>query len=334
MNPAESIPVLSLEALAIGYEGYGPLLTGINLQLQPGELVALIGRNGSGKSTLIRSLVGLLPVTAGECFLDGRQVRSMDLRRRARKVSYVSAGTGPVPPMTLRELVSLGRMPYTGWRGKLRKNDLERVEMAIAAVQLQGLADRAMDQLSDGERQRAMIARAFAQDAPLMVLDEPTAFLDLAHKYELIQLLADLRREGRTILYSTHDLESALMFTDRLWVISGSEVREGAPEDLGLEGIFDALFESSGITFDVGSRRFRRTAGKRGALRLTGEDDLALAWTRNAMERLGFEIRPDAEWELRLESEGGERQWIFIRGQGRERFGDIGSMARFLIKEN
>ncbi|MGW8314711.1 MAG: ABC transporter ATP-binding protein [Bacteroidales bacterium] len=335
MKPSDDSHILTLKTLSVGYEGYEPLLSGIDLNMRPGELVALIGRNGSGKSTLIRSVIGLLPPLKGECFLNGLRVRAMPLRKRAREVSYVSAGSGPLPHMTARELVSLGRMPYTGWRGKLRKQDLEMVEIAIGTVHLEGLAERTLDQLSDGERQRAMIARAFVQDTPLMVLDEPTAFLDLPHKYELIRLFTAFREQGRSILYSTHDLESAMMVADRLWVISGTGIMEGAPEDLGMEGIFDTLFRSSGISFDAESRRFRRKGKIRGSLRLSGKDAVALAWTRNALERLGFEISEEADRELQV-VHGGDRdhQWILVDAKGREVFGSISSMARFLTEEN
>lgn len=334
MKPPGDSHLLSLASLSIGYEGYPPLLSGIHLNMEPGELIALIGKNGSGKSTLIRSLVGLQPALEGNCYLEGFPVRSMNLQKRARKVSYVSAGVGPMPPMTVRELVSLGRMPYTDWRGKLQKTDLDLVNQALRAVHLQEMAGRTMDQLSDGERQRAMIARAFAQDTPLMVLDEPTAFLDLAHKYELIQLLATFREQGRAILYSTHDLESALMVADRLWVINGDEIEEGAPEDLGMKGIFEALFQSSGIAFDVASRRFRWAPKVRGSLRLTGHESVALAWTRNALERLGFEVSHEGDRELQVRGRGAEREWILVHEQGRESFKSISSLARFLIEEN
>lgn len=335
MKPPDESHILSLKTLSVGYAGYSPLLSKIDLAMRPGELVALIGRNGSGKSTLIRSVVGLLPPLEGECFLSGLPVRAMPLRKRAREVSYVSAGAGPVPPMTVRELVSLGRMPYTGWRGKLRKQDREMVEKAIGTVHLEGLADRMLDQLSDGEGQRAMIARALVQDAPLMVLDEPTAFLDLPHKYDLIRLFTAFREQGRAILYSTHDLESAMMVADRLWVISGKGIMEGAPEDLGMGGIFDTLFRSSGISFDAESRRFRRKGKIRGSLRLSGKDAVALAWTRNALERLGYEVRKEADRELQVvQGDVRDHQWILIHARGRELFDSISSLARFLIEEN
>jgi iron complex transport system ATP-binding protein len=334
MRPDDT-DILTLKSLSIGYVNEKPLISGIDLHMRPGELVALIGRNGSGKSTLIRSVTGILPVLAGECSLGGIPLHEMSPRRRARKVSYVSAGVGQAPPMRVRELASLGRMPYTGWRGKLRKRDIELVDRAIGAVQLQDMADRTLDQLSDGERQRAMIARALVQDAPLMVLDEPTAFLDMAHQYELTRMLTEFREQGKAILYSTHDLESALMVADRLWVITQSGIREGAPEDLGMEGIFDTLFRHSGITFDVDTRRFRRSVRIRGMMRLNGKETLALAWTRNALERLGYEVREEAENEVRVVlSVENKRQWVLIREQGRETFDSIGSMARFLIEEN
>jgi iron complex transport system ATP-binding protein len=329
-----SIPLASAAAVDIGYHRGAPLLRQINLGIDAGEMIALIGRNGSGKSTLIRSLIGLIPCLEGECFLEGRSVSSIDLRTRAKKVSFVSSRVGELPSITVRELVSLGRMPYTGWRGRLRKRDRNMVESAVGDVGLDHLIDRTMDQLSDGERQRAMIARAFVQDTPLMVLDEPTAYLDLPNKYELIQLLNGFRDQGRAILYSTHDLESALMFADRLWVIQGEEIRYGVPEDLGMAGVFDSLFQTSGITFDVEARRFRQPVRNRGVIRLSGAPATVMAWTRYALERTGFATSEEADVELKVVPRGASHSWILIKEKKETIFQNIEMLVRFLIQDN
>jgi len=327
-------PLLSLENLSIGYAGGEPLVSGINLRVNAGEMIALIGRNGAGKSTLIRSVIGIIPSLEGNCYLKGERVRSIDLRTRARMVSFVASQVSRLPSVSVRELVALGRIPHTGWSGRLGEEDREMVERAIRAVRLQGLTDRTLDQLSDGERQRTMIARAFVQDTPFMVLDEPTAFLDLPNKFELIQLLTDFRAGGKAILYSTHDLESALMFADRLWVIHQGGVLDGVPEDLGLTGVFDDLFGSSGIVFDVEARRFRQMRQDRGSLQLAGKSPLGLAWTRIALERLGIQVDNDAERKLTVENSGPEYRWTLTWKEGSATFGNIETLARFLIQEN
>jgi iron complex transport system ATP-binding protein len=334
MTSSGPAQILSLENLSIGYPGGPPLVTGINLSVYAGEMIAMIGRNGTGKSTLIRSVVGLIPGLEGNCYLEGTRVRTIDLSTRARKVSFVSSQVNQLPSISVRELVALGRMPHTGWRGRLTKGDWDLVEKAIENVRLTALSDRTLDQISDGERQRAMIARAFVQDTPLMVLDEPTAFLDLPNKYELIQLLTGFTKEGRAILYSTHDLESAMMFADRLWVLHEGAILEGAPEDLGIEGVFDAMFRQSGISFDVEARRFRQRGEPRGSMRLSGGDALLVAWTRNALERIGFRIDPEAERELKVGTSGTDSLWALSGKEGSRTFNNIDSLARFLTQDN
>jgi iron complex transport system ATP-binding protein len=278
-------------------------------------------------------VAGIIPSLSGECYLEGEKVRSIELRTRARKISFVASQVAQTPPITVRELVALGRMPHTGWRGRLGRKDREMVEQAIGAVRMEGLSDRTLDHLSDGERQRAMIARAFVQDTPLIVLDEPTAFLDLPNRYELIQLLTQFREAGKAILYSTHDLESAMMFSDRMWVIHRGSMEEGVPEDLGIKGVFDTLFASTGITFDVGQRRFRPAGRLRGTLQLAGDDPVAVAWTRNALERIGYQLNEDAKKKLKVDFSGAEPAWILTHEEGSVRFKNIETLARFLIQE-
>ena len=157
-------------------------------------------------------------------------------------VSFVSSQVSQLPSLTVGELVALGRMPYTGWMGRLNQEDRNLVEQALEEVQMTTFEDRKLDCLSDGERQRAMIARAFVQDTPLMVLDEPTAFLDIPNTYDLIRLLSSFRDRGKSIVYSTHDLETAMQCADKLWVIHEGKILEGAPEDLGLSGLFNECF--------------------------------------------------------------------------------------------
>ena len=333
-TPDQEARLLILENLSIGYERRFPLVEGISQEVRAGEMVALIGRNGTGKSTLIRTAAGIIPALRGQCTLEGEPVRSMDLRKRARKVSFVASQVSQLPPVTVRELVSLGRMPHTGWRGTLGQLDREMVQEAIRMVRLEELIDRTLDHLSDGERQRAMIARAFVQDTPLMLLDEPTAFLDLPNRYELIQLLTGFREAGKAILYSTHDFDLAMMSADRLWVLHQGNMVEGIPEDLGIRGVYESLFESTTIRFDVEMRKFRPAVTLRGTLQLSCEDQRLLAWTRNAIERIGYQVDNKAEKKLKVTASNGNHTWILTWEDGSIQFENIESLARFLTKEN
>jgi iron complex transport system ATP-binding protein len=330
-NPSDH--TISLENISVGYHKEQPLFSGVNLTADAGEMIALVGRNGTGKSTLLRSILGLHPLLDGKCFLRGLPLQEYDLRKRARTVSYVSAQLAR-PSITVRELVSLGRMPYTGWMGRLGERDRRMVEQAVREVGMEKHLDRDLDQLSDGERQRAMIARAFVQDTPVMLLDEPTAYLDIPNRYELVRILSAFRDQGKTILYSSHDLETALHCADKFWVIHLGEIHEGSPEDLGLSGLFDSLFRSSGIRFDMESGRFRYRDDPRGAIRLAGGPRQALTWTANALERVGFEVTDrEAHLSVEVASSGTGYRWKAERGGREFLFGDLYNLARFLTQE-
>ncbi len=326
--------MISLNSMAIGYSRKEILLRDLNLSAENGELIALLGRNGSGKSTLLKTILGLIPLLEGSCLLDGIPVGGYDPRLRARKISFVSSQVAQLPTITVRELVSLGRMPHTGWFGKYGISDREQIDRAVNEVNLIHLLDRRLDQLSDGEKQRAMIARAFVQDTPFMVLDEPAAFLDIPNKFDLIRILSRIRDGGKTIIYSTHDLESALIKADKLWVIHGGSILEGAPEDLGMSGIFDDLFSGAGISFNQTEQRFQFKRDIKGKIGLKGNNDIALNWTKNAIERMGFtEGDRDSPVTIEIVLADGVYNWI-VSGRGNQySFGNIYMMARFLTQE-
>lgn len=327
--------MIALEQISVGYQRDQPLLRDVNLMAEPGEMIALVGRNGTGKSTLLRSILGLTPLLGGHCLLRGIPLQEYDLRNRARTVSYVSSQVSRIPSITVRELVSLGRMPYTGWMGRQGKGDREMVEQAIAEVGMEEKVDRNLEQLSDGERQRVMIARAFVQDTPVMVLDEPAAYLDIPNKYELVRILSAFRDQRKTILYSTHDLETAMMCADKFWVILDGQIHEGSPEDLGLSGLFEQLFESSGIAFDRESGRFKYRRSPRGDIRLTGGGDLAVVWTRHTLERLGFEVTDTVgQTTVEVIPEGSGFQWMVKQGDREKSFDSLYGLARFLTQDD
>lgn len=333
MEAALTGHMISLDQIAIGYLKSVPLLKGVNLAADKGEMIALVGRNGTGKSTLLRSILGLIPFLEGECRLLNMPLQQFDQRIRAQTISYVSSKVASLPSINVRELVSLGRMPYTGWSGKLGREDEDMVQKAIREVGMASSMDRKLDQLSDGERQRVMIARALAQNTRVMVLDEPTAYLDIPNTYELVRLLSGFRDQGKTVLYSTHDLETAMMCADKFWVIDGGRVFEGSPEDLGMSGLFDRLFDSSGIAFDLETGRFGYRVKPRGGFQLTGDTDQALAWTRRAMERLGFEEKA-GDASIRIEVKSGKTgvQWKLIQKQDETVCDSLHKLARLLTQ--
>jgi iron complex transport system ATP-binding protein len=333
MSDTQTEHIISLNQFTIGYRKENALLSQLNLTVNRGEMVALIGRNGTGKSTLLKSMIGLLAPQNGVCLLDGLPFGEYTLPQRARRVSFVSSQHTQLPSLTVGELVCLGRMPYTGWMGRLTPEDKLLVKQALDEVQMGPFEERKLECLSDGERQRAMIARAFAQDTPLMVLDEPTAFLDVPNTYDLIRLLSRFRDGGRSIVYSTHDLETAMQCADKMWVIHEGKILEGAPEDLGMSGLFNELFSTSGIRFDEQAGRFLFSGKQRGRVSLEGEEGKPMVWTRNTLERLGYRLENGAEQLIRIESFPEGYSWILQKDGGSRRFENLYTLARFLIQE-
>lgn len=234
--------MLEIQNLTLGY-GKNILLRNISAQTSPGELIAIAGRNGSGKSTLIRAMTGLQKPLAGRILTDGLDIGSLPRETAARKVSIVNTDRVRIPWLKCRDLVALGRAPWTGWTGRLSDRDEEAVSEALELAGMTDFAMRSMDSMSDGECQRIMIARALAQDTPLLVLDEPTAFLDLPGRHQITDLLARLAAEkGKTVIFSTHDIGIALQRADRFWILDrdGLIVRnaaEAAPDIMEIFGI-------------------------------------------------------------------------------------------------
>ena len=250
--------ILRTENLTMGY-GKRMLLQDVSVTVSRGSLVALIGRNGAGKSTLLRTLVGLVNPLSGKVFVDNKPLSKFEPTLRAKKVAFVAAGGRmSIPGMTVRDIVSLGRAPYTDWIGRLNSDDKLIVDEAIQSVGLQGFADREYDSLSDGEAQRVNIARALAQQTAFMLLDEPTSFLDLPARYDLCMTLRRLAHERNVgVLFSIHDLDIALQFSDQLLIVEGSGLACGTPDALIEDGVFSRIFDSDHLVFDTALRRLR-----------------------------------------------------------------------------
>lgn len=208
---------ITLEQLSVGYKGFPPVVSNINVEIKSGELTCLIGSNGIGKSTLLKTLTGFLPKLSGRLLLNGRDINMLSQRERAKYISIVLTYKSDVQNLSVTEMVGMGRMPYTGFWGKLNANDQTIVAEAIEMVGIEHLKNRMIQTLSDGERQKVMIAKALAQQTPVILLDEPTSFLDFPSKVEMLQLLHRLAKETNKVVFlSTHDLELALRIADRL----------------------------------------------------------------------------------------------------------------------
>lgn len=236
--------MLELIGLSVGY-GKNVLLRDIDFKTDAGELVALVGSNGCGKSTLLRVIAGLAGPMSGHVLASGRDMRLLSRKEAARTVSLVNTERLRIPGLTCTEIVSMGRAPWTGWTGRLGDKDKKIIAQALETVGMTEFSGRTMDKMSDGECQKIMIARALAQDTPVMLLDEPTAFLDVPGKYQIASILKKLAAEaGKSVIFSTHDIGIALKTADRILIVgnagnisaeSGNSARRKIEETFGPE---------------------------------------------------------------------------------------------------
>ncbi len=246
---------IELRKLGIGYQtkhGVRSVAEGITGVIRSRELTCLLGANGVGKSTLLRTLSAFQPKMSGEILIEGRELSTYSDKELSRRIGVVLTEKPDVRNMSVRELVSLGRSPYTGFWGTNSKEDLRIVDEAIAMVGIESLNQRMIHTLSDGERQKVMIAKALAQQTPVIYLDEPTAFLDYPSKVEVLQLLRRISRAaGKIIFLSTHDVELALQLADTIWLMSREEdMAVGSPRQLAQQGALGHFIEREGISFD------------------------------------------------------------------------------------
>lgn len=287
--------ILETHNLTIGYKTSQKTIrnvaSNISTSLQTGELVCLLGPNGAGKSTLLRTLAGMQPPIAGEVKLLEDDIYKLPPQELAKRLSLVLTEKIDVGMLSAYALVTMGRYPYTDWWGKLSSEDENIINWAIKSVGAVNLAQRNVSELSDGERQKIMIARALAQSPMVMLLDEPTAFLDLPRRVEIMQLLRQLARDtNQAILLSTHDLDLALRLADKIWLLGNNGILHvGAPEDLILSGAFADTFRSEGVEFNIFSGEFNLNIPYKGEVKLIGEG-VAAIWTIRALERVGFTV--------------------------------------------
>lgn len=282
---------VSVESLKIGY-GSGSLLPPLSASASGGELVAVIGRNGIGKSTLLRTIQGLQASLGGDVLIDGKKLPEFTRAQLARKIGYISTEIVRVSNMRVCDLVTLGRFPYTNWIGKTDNEDKIAIENAIRKTGLEDLVNRYIAELSDGERQRAMIARALAQETEILIMDEPTAFLDVISKYEIVNLMKEFTSEGRTVIFSTHDFNIAVNQADKIWLMLDGNLVEGAPEDLILAGAFNHLFGSDIVEFNKRDGTFLFRTKFRGNIYIEGQG-LVRCWTEKALARRGYSTKTE-----------------------------------------
>ncbi|MDH6534281.1 ABC transporter ATP-binding protein [Parabacteroides sp. 52] len=292
----KSSPVIETSNLSIGYllkGGHRKVVhDSLDIQVHTGEVTCLLGLNGAGKSTLLRTLCGFQPPLAGTIQLMGKPLESYSQNVFSLTVGVVLTEKTNAGGITVYELVSLGRHPYTGFFGQLKKEDHLIIEESIEAVGISHKKQNYVSELSDGERQKVMIAKTLAQQCPIIILDEPTAFLDVTSRIETMVLLRQLAtQQQKAILLSTHDLDLAIQMGDRLWLQEKQRPMVcGTPEDLILSGSFESFFKKEGIVFDPSTGKLNTTIPET-PIGVEG-DFLTSYWVGNALVRKGYRPSP------------------------------------------
>lgn len=276
--------------LAIGYKsGNLEVVVGrlASLELKQGKLTCLLGANGVGKSTLLKTITGNLQPLEGEVAINGKSLDQLTVNEKARQIAVVLTDKANLGFTTVKEMITLGRNPYTNWLNTLGTRDSAAINKALQAIAMADFADRPLTELSDGNLQKVIIGRAIAQETDIIVLDEPTIHLDIANKTMIMELLQSLcRKHNKTILLSTHDLELARQYADQFWLMGKDRLAQGFPEDLILAGELDKTlgFAASGS---------KKTPSKGLKVKLTG-DSFEIDLVGSALRRMNYEIDPKA----------------------------------------
>ncbi|MFV0304065.1 MAG: ABC transporter ATP-binding protein [Moheibacter sp.] len=293
--------LLKIENLSVGYSQ--PICTRISTTVNEGELVGLAGRNGSGKSTLIKTLLGILPKKLGNIYLQGNEISSWDEQKRSKTISVVFSRLDQIPPVTVEELVCLGRLPYKSWLTRLDSSDKKIVKEALELVGIGDIKNKFASELSDGQLQMVMIARALAQQTQLVLLDEPTSHLDIENQFKIFELIYRLSKETKkAFIISSHQIELLIQNTTQLWWVNQGEFFAGFPEKIVFEQkIFEKLSQEK-IYFDYNSGKFEFQYPKNQTIHFETDGTSLAYWMKHALERNGFSIVPNAKLELELEN--------------------------------
>lgn len=313
--------VISTQDLSIGY------LTGkkekrvhehLSFELHAGELTCLLGANGAGKSTLLRTLSASQPALKGELTMMNKPLSQYTEKERSRTIGVVLTDKTFAGGLTVYELVALGRQPHTGFFGRLMKEDKQIIEEALENVGIAHKVHNYTAELSDGERQKVMIAKALVQECPLILLDEPTAFLDVVSRIEIMHLLHRLAVEqNKAILLSTHDIEQALVLADKLWLLTkGKGLQCGVTEDIILNHHMDELFTHKDIRFDYDHGVYYPSVEGTRQIIVETEDKTLLHWTINALNRHGYQCLPsNSVCDLHLKAISANELWFTKKGE-------------------
>lgn len=334
-EPIYGQSLLKAKGLTVGYESGSTqtrLLAGLNFDLLAGELVCLIGPNGCGKSTLIKTITGLQPSLQGNILCFGKDLNLINNKERSKLLGVVL--TDPIHEQNLKvvELVSMGRYHYSNWMGQMSHEDKALVLSSIRNVGLSHKINAPLAELSDGEKQRALLAKVLAQDVDLIVLDEPTAHLDLPNRVEVLTLLRRFAKESnKAILISSHELELALQVSDRMWIVDQmGQMIKGAPEDIICSGVLGQVFGNDQVHFNQNTASFVVVQDSKYEIQLEQKGELS-AYAHRMLSRIGFKVINTPSFSSR-KLQALDDKLVYSDGSGQKEFEDFLSLQRFLLQ--
>ncbi len=303
--------LLSTDRLKIGYEKK-EVLSNLNLNIGSGDVICLMGPNGSGKSTLLKTFVGLLKPIEGEVKILGKNLNDLEPKDLSKLVSVVLTERGNISGLTVEDIVRLGRFPHTNMWGKLEEKDRRIIKECIELLNLENLKSELATELSDGQLQKVFIARALAQDAPLIVLDEPTTFLDISNKMELMAILDRISKaRNKALLFSSHDWELALEMCPKVWLIDSSgSIVAGTPEEFLYTGVIQKMFMHERFYLDNNNGRFCELKDRNKHLKFKCDNAVVAKWVDHALSKIGYKIEKESDlsivfFENKFRIEGG-----------------------------
>jgi iron complex transport system ATP-binding protein len=307
------------------------LLKNLNLDVYAGDIIAILGSNGVGKSTLIKTLCNLHNPLNGNVYINKRNIQDLSQKQIAESLSVVLTDHLANENMSVFETVSFGRYPFTNWIGKLSENDIEIINTAIEDVGMSDFIDRKLYSLSDGEKQRVLIAKALAQESPLILLDEPIAHLDLVNRIEVLKLLRRFaKKKNIAVLLSIHELDLAIQSADKLWLLKTDQsVDVGAPEDIIIDDKILTLFKETNLVFDKYLGRFEMPyESTKSFVNLEYNDSYIYNWTLKALQKSGYQLSNNSDVKLKINAE--KQLWkLYYQGEN-QTFSSISNLIEFL----
>lgn len=318
---------LEIKNLSIGYDK--PLFESINLSAEKGEVIAIIGLNGVGKSTFLKTLVNINKELAGQVLLNNKNKNDYTKFDISKKIGFSSVHNLTVQHFTVRELVSMGRVPYTSLMGNLNEDDKKAVNDAIESAGLYQLAEKEILKISDGERQRAYIARLIAQQTDILLFDEPTAFLDVIGKHKIVSLFRQITTcSDKILIFSTHDLKIAIQNADKIWLFNAPVIIEGAPEDLIIDGTFNKLFSDSNLIFNNFTADFDVKNIELGTVNIIqkSKSENRFNWTINAFYKIGFNYNKNSNTDIEIH----DNSWVYKKNSTKLKFKTLYKLLKYI----